>query len=333
MRLDRVCGWFRAWLAEEGMKAATIRCKSSYIQSFVEYLSLRRVCDTRAITRQLLSEYCRHLQSAVSERTGRPYRALTIRGRISAARVLLLALYDAGIMAQPVLPPSVFHRQEKPLETLLGEADVAVLLESIRADSSIGLRDRALFELIYGSALRAGEVGRLKWEDVNLSARRAVVRQGKFDKDRVVPLTHETVEMLSRYQKQQEIRGSWVFPGHNAQGLSPGYINKRFKMLCTRAGLYQAGMSTHQLRHACATHLVARGANIRYVQTLLGHESVQTTVRYTRQMSDEVQKSYRRYHPRENQLCEILGSAYEQRLAALEQHLLASRNKRLAKTR
>lgn len=331
MRLDRLEGWFRSRLGEEGLKAATIRCKMSYISPFITFLMARRICDTKAITRETIGDYCEALHGAVSERTGKPLRSLTIRGRVSAVRILMTQLYDAGIINRLTLPPSSVHALEKPLVTVFDEGEVASFLESIKADSPQGLRDRALFELIYGSGLRAGEVGRLRWDDVNLDARRAVVRQSKFDKDRVVPLTHETVEMLRRFRVQERLPSLLVFPGKKGQGLTPSYINKRFKALCAKAGLYRSGVTTHQLRHACATHLISHGANIRYVQDLLGHESIQTTVRYTRQMVDEVQKAYRQYHPRENMLYEVVASGYEQRVGELEKRILEARKRTLAK--
>lgn len=331
MRVDRLGGWLRARLAEEGLKATTVRCKMSYIAPFITFLGARRICDTKAITREAIGDYCETLRAAVSELTGKPLRALTIRGRVSAVRILMTALYDSGIIARLALPPPSFHAQEKPLVTVFDEGEVASFLESIKADSSLGIRDRALFELVYGSGLRAGEVGRLRWEDVNLDARRAVVRQSKFDKDRVVPLTHETVEMLRRFRIMSGVKSPLVFPGNKGQGLSPSYINKRFKTLCAKAGLYRPGVTTHQLRHACATHLIAHGANIRYVQDLLGHESIQTTVRYTREMVDEVQKAYRRYHPRENMLYEVAASGYEKRVGDLEERILEARKRTLAK--
>lgn len=331
MRVDRIAGWFRAWLSEEGLKASTITNKLAYIAPFIDYLDRIHICTTEAISRETTGAYCAGIRSDVSARTGKPLVNTTIKCRVSALRILMVALYDAGHIDRIILPPSIVHGQDKPLMTILDEGDVSSFLESIKTDSPIGLRDRALFELIYGSGLRASEASRLKWEDINLEARRAVIRQSKFDKDRVVPITHEAAEMFRRYRQSFRVSPSFVFPGNKGQGLSSTYINKRFKALCERAELYRSGMTTHQLRHACATHLIAHGANIRYVQDLLGHESIQTTVRYTRELTDEVQKAYRRYHPRENTLYETTGGRYETRIADLATRIGEARKRTLAK--
>jgi integrase/recombinase XerD len=331
MRVERLSGWFRSVLAEEGMKAQTILNKASALKVFLGYLTREDISDTSRITKETLSGYCAELRASVSERTGKPLKGLTIRARVSCVRRLMTSLYDAGIVKKLIPPPELRIVDDRPLETLLSESEIASFLESIAPERPMGLRDRALFELIYGSGLRAGEAGKLTWEDVNLEERRAAIRQGKFDRDRVVPLTHETVEMLKRYRAAAVEKSAFVFPGHKGKGLTHAYVNRHFQRLITAAGIYRPGVTAHQLRHSCATHLIARGANLRYVQELLGHESIQTTVRYTRELTDEVQKAYRRYHPRENMLFEVVGERYEERIADLAARIQAAREKTLAK--
>jgi site-specific recombinase XerD len=331
MRVEMLIGWYEVKLREEGYKPGTIHTRSSNLSGFVLWLQAQGIEDTRDITRETVSGYCQWLRTAVSETTHERYTPLTIKGKVSAVRGLFERLYDAGIMEKLILPPALLDGGNRPLLTLLSEAEVATLLETMRGDTAMSLRDRALFEVIYGSGLRSSEAGKLTWEVINLDARRAVIRQSKFDKDRVVPLTHEAVEMLKRYEITQGRKSAWVFPGSKGRGLSPVYINKRFKRYCVLAGIYRPGLYTHQLRHACATHLIAHGASLRYVQELLGHESIQTTVRYTREQQDEVQKAHRRYHPRENLLYETVGEEYEKRLAVLAERLRESKEKTLAK--
>jgi site-specific recombinase XerD len=331
MTVEALSGWFGAWLVEEGYKGQTIRSRLAYLSRFWEYLGQEGVVDTEGLSRDVLEGYGRWLRERISERTREGYKATTIRGHLSVVRVLLRALYEADILDEFIVPPRSIYRCSPALITLLSEGDVSFLLESIEERSEVGQRDRALFELIYGSGLRASEASRLKWEEVNLEGRHALIKQSKFDKDRVVPLTHETVEMLKRYRLTQGEGIAFVFPGAQERGLSVPTINKRFKALCRKVGLYKKGITTHQLRHACATHLIAHGANIRFVQGLLGHESIQTTVRYTRDLVDEIQKAYRRYHPRENVLYEVAGEGYEGRIAELCARIRETRAKTLAK--
>ena len=331
MRVDSLSPWLAASLAEEGYKKNTIRNKTSGLVPFIAYLKRSGVKTASGITQEMVDGYAAEERVRISKRTGRSYAANTITGRLSAVRALMTGLYEAEAINVLILPGRLIGSHASPLVTLLCEADVATVLEAIDTDTKAGLRDRALFELIYGSGLRASEASRLLWDDVDPASRKALIRQSKFDKDRVVPLTHETVEMLRRYRERASVVRPFVFPGHGRKGLAVGHINRRFKELCRRVGLYRTGVTTHQLRHACATHLIAHGANLRYVQELLGHESIQTTVRYTRDESDAVQKLYRRYHPRENQLFEEAGERYRARLDALAERIRKGRKKTLAR--
>ena len=165
----------------------------------------------------------------------------------------------------------------------LGEDEVARFLDGIDTDAPFGLRDRALFELIYSSALRAGEASGLCVGDVNLERRLIRVRMSKYSKDRIVPMTELAAERLADLVHGRRVDRP-VFRGSGGKRVSGSTINHHFKTLMKRAELYREGLSVHALRHACATHLLAHGVDIRYVQGLLGHKSVQTTVRYTNEL-------------------------------------------------
>ena len=121
-----------------------------------------------------------------------------------------------------------------------------------------------------------------------------------------------------------------VFPGYDG-GITPACINKRFKELLKQQGSYRPGLTTHQLRHACATHLIERGAELRYVQELLGHSSIETTVRYTHDQVEQLKRAYRSHHPRENQLYEEVDDMYIGRVAELERCIIEGRQGHLAK--
>jgi integrase/recombinase XerD len=192
----------------------------------------------------------------------------------------------------------------------MSEAEVAAFLDGI--DPETQRKARAIFELLYACALRVGEAVALKAGDVDLSERTLTVRKGKGGKDRVVPLTKTACVWLSPYVEGKEA-GEPVF-----QGIAGGqYVRIWFRRRAKEAGIYRPGMSCHSLRHSCATHLLAHGADIRYVQELLGHESVETTVVYTREVVENLKRVYRRYHPRENRLYREVDDAYCEAVAAL----------------
>jgi site-specific recombinase XerD len=181
-----------------------------------------------------------------------------------------------------------------------------------RADP-VGLRDRAVLELLYGSGLRVAELCRLDLGDVDIEGRWVRV-MGKGGKERVVPMGDFAAAALAEYLERG--RGSFLRgqEGRIREGASPGeavalFLNRRKKRMTPRdaramvdrhAALVLAGrkVSPHTLRHSFATHLLEGGADIRAVQELLGHASLATTQRYTHVSRSRLFDAYRRSHPR-----------------------------------
>jgi integrase/recombinase XerD len=165
--------------------------------------------------------------------------------------------------------------------------------------NGVALRDHAILELLYGGGLRVAEICSLHVEDLQLDAGRAQVR-GKGDKERIVPLGRSAIEALERYLAQGRpelarvgvqralflsVRGrpltrQWVW--EMVRGASPASVKA----------------SPHKLRHSCATHMVEHGADLRSVQTLLGHADIATTQVYTHMALGRLKQVHRMHHPR-----------------------------------
>jgi integrase/recombinase XerD len=193
----------------------------------------------------------------------------------------------------------------KVLPKSLAEGEVAEMLErtgvaarSVDADG-LALRDHAILELLYAGGLRVGEICALRVEDVHLDQGRAQVR-GKGDKERIVPLGRSAVSALERYLTLG--RPGLVKPGvQRALFLSVrGNALTRqwvWEMVRSASGS-GAKASPHMLRHSCATHMVEHGADLRSVQTLLGHADIATTQVYTHVALGHLKKVHREHHPR-----------------------------------
>jgi integrase/recombinase XerD len=193
----------------------------------------------------------------------------------------------------------------KVLPKSLAEGEVAEMLErsgaaarSADADS-LALRDHAILELLYAGGLRVGEIVTLRVEDVHLDQARAQVR-GKGDKERIVPLGRSAVEALERYLSLGRpglVRGGVqraMFLSVRGNALTRQWVWEMVRG--ATAGGSKA--SPHMLRHSCATHMVEHGADLRSVQTLLGHADIATTQVYTHVALGHLKRVHREHHPR-----------------------------------
>lgn len=191
---------------------------------------------------------------------------------------------------------------DRPLPYTLSEAEVEVLLAAADTSAAVGLRDRAMLELLYASGLRVSELVSLDADQVNLS--HGVVRVlGKGNKERLVPVGDEAVSWLQRYCQEarpQLLRGkisNRLFVSRKTGSITRQAFWYRLREYALRSGI-RGHLSPHTLRHAFATHLVNHGADLRVVQMLLGHSDLSTTQIYTHVARERLRQLHREHHPR-----------------------------------
>ena len=215
------------------------------------------------------------------------YRQRAALGAIAEDPTLLL---DA-----PKLP--------RPLPKALSEREVEALIRAPDVEMPLGLRDRAMFELIYATGLRVSELVGLRTEQINL--RQGVLRViGKGGKERLVPLGEEAQDWLERYYKQSRpalLRGATVdavFVTARRAGMTRQMFWTMVKNHALKAGIDAKRISPHVLRHCFATHLLNHGADLRALQMLLGYSSLSTTQIYTLVAREGLKRLHERHHPR-----------------------------------
>ncbi|HEX7772150.1 MAG TPA: tyrosine-type recombinase/integrase, partial [Pyrinomonadaceae bacterium] len=197
------------------------------------------------------------------------------------------------------------------LPHVLNESEMARLIETPDITTSIGLRDRALLEVLYATGIRHAEVHKLDLYDVDTTAHRLTVRLGKGQRDHVVPLTETAAQWLTRYvtvARPELAAGKlWgkgkrrgqpkIIPPTSALWLAVTGRRLSYQMIAERLRDYasQAGVkaSVHTFRHSCATHLLRGGASLRHVQQLLGHHDLNTTEIYTHVELQDLQQVIR----------------------------------------
>lgn len=218
-----------------------------------------------------------------------------------------------------------FEGIEKQRE-IFTRGEITAFLDAIDTDTGCGIRERALFELMYSSGLRVQEVINLNIHDVDLGERMLLVREGKGGRDRVLPMSEVACAFLRRYiDGSRSVMRAHVKSDGDALFLtqygriSYSLIRMRFKEYLVSAGLSREKFTIHCIRHTCATHLLEAGADVRYVQELLGHENIETTVRYTHLMMENLKRVYKTYHPRENAYYLEIDEKYLEDIRALKQ--------------
>ena len=191
---------------------------------------------------------------------------------------------------------------DHPLPPTLSESEVERLLNAPDVSDPMGLRDRAMLELLYASGLRISELVALSPERINLN--QGVVRvAGKGNKERLVPVGDEAIIWIQRYIREGRpklLHGKSIdrlFVSRKASGITRQAFWYRLRQYAVRAGI-RVHLSPHTLRHAFATHLVNHGADLRVVQMLLGHSDLSTTQIYTHVARERLKQLHQTHHPR-----------------------------------
>jgi integrase/recombinase XerD len=190
----------------------------------------------------------------------------------------------------------------KKIPHVLSEHQIENLLDAPDITTSLGMRDKAILELMYASGLRVSELVTLPFEQINLSAGLVQVT-GKGNKERIVPIgemAQEAIEAYVRSARPQLVKNKWVetlFVSRLGRPMTRQTLWHRIKNLALDADI-RVDLSPHGLRHAFATHLLNHGADLRTVQLLLGHEDLSTTQIYTHVAKERLQKVHQQHHPR-----------------------------------
>lgn len=291
---------FTGALKLRGYSPRTVINYLAGISAFLVYLVTNRVSDLREVTAATVRDY----QLQLLRRQYSPWTAML---RLQAVRRLFDHLESAhAILLNPFRGLSCGKAPDRLPKTVLTVEEARHLLETPDVQTAVGTRDRAMLEVFYSSGLRLAEISRLTLEDLDLKNAFLRVKHGKGAKDRVVPLGQGACEALRAYV--EKVRNQWAsLPSAQKQvwlsstrphgPLKSQAIEVMVKRYGRLAGLSKR-VTPHVWRHTCATHLVASGASIAYVQRLLGHCSLRTTQIYVRTSIPEIKAMHNQAHPR-----------------------------------
>jgi integrase/recombinase XerD len=235
---------------------------------------------------------------------GRPFSTGSRQLAVCWLRTFFLYLAERGLV---ILDPTRLLRTPRRARRLprhvLTPAEMDRLLALPDVRTALGLRDRALLEVLYGTGLRFSELADLAVGDVDLDERTLWVRHGKGKKDRVLPLGRWAAHWLSRHLERSakdrgRSAGDRVFFTWRGNRLDNTELNRQLREDAHRAGIDKP-LTLHLMRHTFATVLIKGGADVRYVQRLLGHADLSTTAVYTHLDLGDLRRVQERCHPRE----------------------------------
>ncbi len=296
---SRVVSRFLDYLKiEKGLASLTIAAYTTDVGQFVAFLEKHK--------RTLLNGQRKHVRDFIQQLFANSVDGRSVGRKLSALRHLYrYLLLDKLIEHDPTLNIDS-PKQWKVLPKALARDEMEAMLRNPRpiADrkeaQSLAARDRAMLEVFYAAALRVSEITGVKLEDLKLDLGYILVR-GKGDKERIVPLGKGAQDALTDYIKDyRPILAKGTTSPLLFLGRGAGKLTRQRVWQMVRAASAGAGRnaSPHMLRHSCATHMVENGADLRTVQTILGHADISTTQVYTHLALDRLKNVYQKHHPR-----------------------------------
>lgn len=291
---QHIVAFLNSLIIEKGLSKNTIQSYESDIYQLYQWnisKNKKRITEIKKID---TSQYISYLFS-------QNLKSTSVNRKISSLKtffnfLLKKKLIDVNPFADQIMP-------KKPisLPKSISEDDVVKLLDAPKPDSLIGLRDKAMLELLYASGVRISELVNIKFSDLDLE-RNIIKVFGKGSKERLVPFGEDAAQCLSAYiderKKNKDIASiKYIFLNNRGSKISRHAFWHRLKEYCLEIGL-KRDISPHTLRHAFATHLLNRGADLRSVQVLLGHSDLSTTQIYTHIAKQRLSELVKKHHPR-----------------------------------
>ena len=294
--MDRYLDYFLNYLeVEKGLSLNTLEAYGRDLTRYLDSLSRHGITSMDDVRQQQVLQFLAAQKAAgLSPRS----RARTLSALRTFHRFLLNEKYSGLDPTALVESP----RALQPLPKLLSQAEVERLLAAPHGDEALALRDRALLEVLYATGMRVSELVGLSLGDLKLDIG-CLNAFGKGAKQRLIPLGEVAIEILRDYlhngrpKLQASVITELVFLNRRGKGLSRQGFWKNLKRYAREANITQQ-VYPHMLRHSFATHLLENGADLRAVQTMLGHADISTTQIYTHVIQERLKQVHQQFHPR-----------------------------------
>lgn len=281
---------------ERGLAENTIESYNRDLGQYLDYLAKEELEDWHKVDRYTILSFLQHLKELKKS------SATVIRMVSSLRKFHQYLKQEQRSSLDPMLHIDT-PKKAQILPKVLSMSEVEKIIETPNVDEVLGLRDRAILEVMYATGLRVSELTELKMDDLHLSLG-LIQTIGKGDKERIIPIGDLAIKWIENYLKYSRIkleksdkRSPYLFLNHHGRKLTRQGIWKNLKAVVKKAEI-EKEVTPHTLRHSFATHLLENGADLRVVQELLGHSDISTTQIYTHITKQRMAKVYKTYHPR-----------------------------------
>lgn len=302
---------FLAWTAARQYSAMTVKARRIELGYFIDWCEERAIQRPSDVSRAMLERYRQHVFQYRRKTDGAPLSLQTQTHRLGAVRVFFQWMArQHHLLYNPASELELPRRQQRLPRDILSVGEVEQVLNACDIDdeSGLGLRDRAMLEVLYSTGMRRGELVNLRIDDVDLGRGTVLIRLGKGGKDRMVPIGERACRWVDKYVcevRPEYIEGQdegTLFVARHGEGMQAKHLSGIVRKAIQTASLERfkdthPNAACHLLRHACATHMLEAGADIRYIQALLGHSDLSTTEVYTRVSILQLKAVHDRTHP------------------------------------
>lgn len=298
MKIQGIAVAFKRHLEGGGYATKTITCYSYYLSVFIEYLQDIGITDLKQVNHDTIRDYQLMVQNQkhLAEET----KAMQIR---PVKRLFIWLVETHRLLIDPTEKIKETNRKNRKLPPVLSIEEMQLLLQQPNLSLRIQVRDKAIMETLYSSGIRLNELVQLTIHDADMKDKVLFIRKGKGNQQRVVPIGKNAVKYLREYltnirpryakKKRKERK---LFLTNEGKPLTGNTIRTALFYYKKAAGITK-NASPHSFRRSCATHLLQQGADIRYVQQLLGHRNIKTTQHYTRVYPVDLKQTHTRTHP------------------------------------
>jgi integrase/recombinase XerD len=282
-------------VVEKGLSQNTIEAYSHGLVRFLEHLRKKRIREVRDVGKIDVQGFLLALRK-------KNLSAKSVARDLAAIRSFFRFLIQEGNLEANPVEDLESPKVAKTLPEILSLKEIEQILDQPNLQTPLGMRDRAMLEMLYATGMRVSELTHLPTHQVNLEGG-YVLLYGKGSKERVVPLGSEAMKWVALYLKEARRtlskgkESAFLFINRSGNEMSRQMFWKNLKDYAKKAGLRKR-ITPHLLRHSFASHLLEGGADLRSVQMMLGHVDISTTQIYTHVTGEKLKKVHKRYHPR-----------------------------------